>query len=436
MKVYENSSTISINRVIFLVSMAIIFTFFQTHGFSAQGIATGGTAQPQKQGEKFLVSVEKPVNGNIKINPPLPEDGKVDAGTIITITATPDTGYSVDSCYYFNAASGLFGRVNVESMSPEFTITIDQNKTVGASFIDNKALEGFKVIQDVVYARPGVKKLKYDVYSPNGADNLPCIVIIHGGAWIANNEDITRGLARELVRSGKYVVCSIDFRWIGILDGDSMPNTMVDIIEDVFGAIAHIQEHAREYGADPARIAVTGDSSGAHLSAVAIDMVNLIGDGGFAIKENVYQYRPTYMPANKTIEQVRKELTNAIKAAAPSYGGFDIMSLKVFAPTYPDSWFKAVSPINNIPNIKDRAVPQFMLRGTNDTYASNEAVQAYVDALKAAGQTVEYIQIDGASHAFFSWQPDAATKAVFALYGVPCAAKMKDFFDTIFYPKK
>jgi acetyl esterase len=436
MKLNENFCAKSTIRVIFLISMVIIFAFLPNYSFSAQGIGTGGTAQPQKQVEKFLVSVEKPVNGSIKINPPLPEDGKVDAGTIITISATPDKDYSVDSCYYFNAASGLFGRVNVESMSPEFKITIDQNKTVGASFIENKALEGFKVIQDVVYAQPGVKKLKYDVYSPNGAGSLPCIVIIHGGAWIANNEDIARGLARELVRSGKYVVCSIDFRWLGILDGDSMPNTMVDVIEDVFGAIAHIQEHAREYGADPTRIAVTGDSSGAHLSAVAINMINLIGDGGFAIKENVFQYRPTYMPANKTIEQVRKELTNAIKAAAPSYGGFDIMSLKVFAPTYPDLWFKALSPINNIPNIKDRAVPQFMLRGTNDSYVNNETVQAYADALKAAGQPVEYIQIDGANHGFFSWQPDAASKAAFAKYGVPCAAKIKDFFDTIFYPKK
>ena len=45
-----------------------------------------------------------------------------------------------------------------------------------ASFIDKKALEGFTVTQDVVYAQPGVKKLKYDVFAPNNANNLPCIV--------------------------------------------------------------------------------------------------------------------------------------------------------------------------------------------------------------------------------------------------------------------
>lgn len=62
------------------------------------------------------------------------------------------------------------------------------------------------------------------------------------------------------------------------------------------------------------------------------------------------------------------------------------------------------------------------------------AVQAYADALKAAGQTVEYVQVEGAGHAFFDWKPDPQTKKTFARYGVPYAAKMQQFFDTVFYP--
>ena len=68
------------------------------------------TTQPQTQDGKILVSIEQPVNGSIKINPPLPEDGRVEPGTKITIIAVPDKGYSVDSCYYFNAAGGIFGQ--------------------------------------------------------------------------------------------------------------------------------------------------------------------------------------------------------------------------------------------------------------------------------------------------------------------------------------
>jgi acetyl esterase len=436
MRLNVNIRTQSAVRVIVLSSIVLISGLFYSRTISAQERGQRGMAQPQTQDGKILVSVEKPVNGSIKVDPPLPEDGRVNAGTVITIKAVPDEGYSVDSCYYFNAAPGRFGRMNIESMSLEYKITIDQNKTIGASFIESKALEGFKVIQNVVYAKPGVKELKYDVFFPNGAKNLPCIVIIHGGGWSANDEDIMRGLARELVRGGTYVVCSIDYRWINTLDGDEKPNTMANLIEDVYGAIAHIQEHAGEYGADPVRIAVTGDSAGGHLSAAAIDMVNMIGDSGFGVKENVFQYKPTYMPKNKTIQQVCSDLTNAIKAAAPSYGVFDSGSLRSFAGDNPQAWLKAVSPIDNIPNIKDHAAPQYLLRGTRDSLIRNENVQAYTDALKAAGQTVEYVQVEGASHAFFDWKPDAGTKAVFVQYGIPYAAKMKAFFDTVFYPNK
>jgi hypothetical protein len=39
---------------------------------------------------------------------------------------------------------------------------------------------------------------------------------------------------------------------------------MFDLIEDVYGAIADIPEHAEGYGTDPTRIVVTGDSAGGH----------------------------------------------------------------------------------------------------------------------------------------------------------------------------
>ena len=157
----------------------------------------------------FTVKVDAPQNGELKINPPIPEDHQVRAGTVLKIKATPARGFALDSGYYWSAAkSGMY----FETPTPEFEVTIDQNKTVGASFIEQKELRGFKVINNVVYAQPGVKALKYDVYSPKGAKNLPGIVIIHGGGWSVNCEDVMRGLARELVRGGRYVVASVDYR--------------------------------------------------------------------------------------------------------------------------------------------------------------------------------------------------------------------------------
>lgn len=404
--------------------------------FSAAILATAvivGLGQSVSQGETCKVTLDPPANGAIALDRDLPEDGMVEKGTRILVTAVPDEGYAVDSIYY--SVPGRWGVMYFEGMGPMFAVTVNQDKHIGASFIKTSELEGFKVIQNVVYANPGVKNLKYDVFSPDGAEDLPCIVIIHGGGWSTNTEDIMRGLARELVRGGDYVVCSIDYRWIGNLDGDEKPNTMANLIEDVYGAIAHIQEYAIVYGCDPGRIAVTGDSAGGHLSAAAANMVGMIGDGGFGVKDGVYEYKPTYMPEGKSIAQVREEITKAIKAAAPSYGVFGGDIMKAFSGNLPEAAMKAISPIESIPNVKDRAVPQYLLRGTSDMLIRNELVQPYADALKAAGQTVKYVQVEGANHAFFDWKPDERTKATFAKYGVPYAAEMKSFFDAVFYPK-
>jgi acetyl esterase len=387
------------------------------------------------QESTFLVTVDVPENGSIKLDPELSADGKVPAGTTLTVTATPNPGYAFDGGYY--AKPGKWGKMYYESMTPIFQVTVDQNKSIGASFIKKEKLQGFKVTQDVIYAQPGVKKLKYDVFSPVGAKNLPGIVIIHGGGWSSNTEDIMRGLARELVKGGRYVVFSIDYRWIDKADGDETPNTMANLIEDVFGAIAHIQQHAKTYGCDGTRLAVTGDSAGGHLSAVVANMADKIGDSGYGKTPGVFEFLPSYVPLGKSAEQVRRQVTQAIKVAAPSYGVFAGSMLKGYAGNMPDeSWLKAIAPMDNVPNVTVRAVPQYLSRGTKDPLITDEAVGAYAEALKSAGQKVKYVQVEGASHAFFDWKPDAQTKSTFEKYGVPYAADMRAFFDEVFYRKK
>src|SRR5262249_21563215 len=305
-------------------------------------------------------------------------------------------------------------------------------------FIEASAVKDLLVAHDIVYARPGVKPLKYDVFAPKGARNLPVIIIIHGGGWVANDEGIMRGLARELTKGGKFVVASMDYRWAGKEDGDATGNTMADLIDDVFGGIAHIMEHAAQYGGDPGRIGVTGDSAGGHLSAVASLVTTQIGSRGVAQTAGVFEFMPTYMPKGKTIEQVRDDMSKSIKAAAPSYGVFSAAQLNAYSddPAADQSWKEAIAPLSHIPPATERPVPQFLTRGTNDRLITDAAVKEFVDALVKAGQRVEYVQVGGAGHAFFDWKPDDTTKATFANYGVYYAAAMKAFFISVLYKQQ
>jgi acetyl esterase len=388
-------------------------------------------APPTLAADSFTVTLDAPVHGKLQLKPALPADGKYPAGTVVGISTQPDPGYTFDSGYY--SMPGQWGAMFYESMTPTFNVTIKKNLHIGASFIEKSAVAHIDVRQDIVYAKPGVKSLKYDVFTPKGAKNLPIIVIIHGGGWVTNDENIMRGLARELTRGGKFVVASVDYRWGGKADGDATSNTMANLIEDVFGAVAHIMEHAKEYGGDQTRIGITGDSAGGHLSAAASLMVGMIGERGFGQTKGVFEFKPTYLPKGKSSADVRKEMLAAIKGAAPSYGVFDGPFLNPYSenPAADDTWKAAISPQRHIPQASVRAVPQYLVRGTMDPLIPDEMCKSFMEALVKAGQRVEYVQVGGAQHAFFDWKPDAGTKATFMKFGVYYAAQMKAFFESV-----
>jgi acetyl esterase/lipase len=387
--------------------------------------------------ESYAVTLDPAVHGRYQIHPPLPADGKVPAGTVVTVTSQPDAGFSFDSGYH--TGPGPWGEMFFESMTPTFQVTVSRAMRIGVSFIETAAVEHVVVQQDIVYAKPGVKPLKYDVYTPRGAKQpLPIVIIIHGGGWIANDENIMRGLARELTRGGQFVAVSIDYRWAGKADGDVAGNTMANLVEDVFGAIAHTMEHATTYGGDSSRIVLTGDSAGGHLAAVASLMVDRIGDAGFGRKPGVFEFRPSYLPRGRSLADVRQDMRLAIKAAAPSYGVFSGPFLKHYAddhePAADKSWVEAITPLLHIPPASDRAVPQFLLRGTLDPVITDEMCRTFVEALVKAGQRAEYVQVGGASHAFLDWVPDAARQAIFRQFGTYHAAQMRAFFLSLLRP--
>lgn len=371
------------------------------------------------------VGIDEASAGKIKVSPKLPKDGQVKKGKELTISAIDQEGMTLDALYH--TYQGFFGTMHAESVNDNFTFTLTEDTQLGASFIENSAIEHLNVTQDIVYAKPGNKPLKYDVYAPKGAENLPVVIIIHGGGWSSNNEDIMRGLARELTRDGKFVVFSMDYRWIGNLDGDNPPTGMHQIIEDVYGGIAHIQEHAAQYGGNPNQLFLTGDSAGGHLSSSTAIMIERIGDGGFSKETGIFEFKPTYIPSGMSTADLKAKLLKSVLGVAPSYGVFRGQTMGRFIGNDSIIGYN-VAPINHIPNAKDRSIPNFLTRGSNDPLITDEEVSAYTKALNEAGQRAEYIQITGASHAFFDWKPDQQTKDTFAKYGVYYAKRMEEFF--------
>jgi acetyl esterase/lipase len=396
---------------------------------------TGGDGGAGGQAEMFTVYLdETPANGTFTTDPALDPAGTLLApGTVIAVTPTPDPNYLVDSVY--RAVDGPFTMFTgvpdfLDHIVPPYEVTASvDDMTVGAYFIEQSVVAGVKDTQNIEYAKPGNKSLKYDVFEPEAAhSDLPAVVIIHGGGWVANNEDIMRGLGRELAKTGRYVAFSMTYRLAGDADGDDPPTTMAEIINDVFGGIHHIMQNAALYGADASKLAVTGDSAGGHLAAVVATLSDKIGTGGFV--EGVWEFWPTGV-AEGDVAGFKADLQAAVKAVEPSYGVFD--DVDDFDPDH--EWNEHVSPIDNIPDSSVRVLPpQHLTRGSADPLITAASVQAYADALTAAGQVSSIDTIDGASHAYLDWKPHDGTVATFNTFGMTGIGLMIDFYDSVFYP--
>ncbi len=89
---------------------------------------------------------------------------------------------------------------------------------------------------------------------------VPVVVFAHGGGFVFCDLDSHDELCRAMAEAVGAVVISVDYRLAPEHPGPAA-------MEDVYAALIWASEHAAEYGADPGRIAVAGDSAGGNLAA-------------------------------------------------------------------------------------------------------------------------------------------------------------------------
>jgi acetyl esterase/lipase len=123
------------------------------------------------------------------------------------------------------------------------------------------------VDQDISYIVGGGATQTLDVYrQDSSAAGRPSIVLVHGGGFAAGSPDDLARQAR-LAASHGWVAFNVDYRTTSVVgtDGSAWPTEL----EDVKTAVAWVRGHARDYGADPTKLAILGVSAGGTLSALA-----------------------------------------------------------------------------------------------------------------------------------------------------------------------
>ena len=106
--------------------------------------------------------------------------------------------------------------------------------------------------------------------APKTDERLPIILFYHGGGWAAGDIDSHDLLARYYSKHADAIVVNVGYR---LAPEDKFPAAL----DDSVAALRWAANHAREFGGDPDRIAVTGDSAGGQLAAVVCQLVKAQG---------------------------------------------------------------------------------------------------------------------------------------------------------------
>jgi acetyl esterase/lipase len=116
---------------------------------------------------------------------------------------------------------------------------------------------------DIAYGTGARHKL--DIYLPAGAGPHPFVVDIHGGAFKMG--DKTMSAATEQILAAGIAIVRINYRLTGT---DIWPAQL----DDCLAAVAFLRSNGGNYGLDPARMALWGQSAGGFLAvSTALSLV-------------------------------------------------------------------------------------------------------------------------------------------------------------------
>lgn len=252
-----------------------------------------------------------------------------------------------------------------------------------ASAAGADAQPGAYEVRENVEFTSSPEPLKLDAHVPPGKGPFPAVILVHGGGWVTGTK------TAEFIRPLFPVLDRTGFTWFTI-DYRLAPQHKYPAPEqDVESAIRFVKEHAREFKVDPKKIALMGESAGAHL-------VNVVG--------------------------ARNKKPVDVAAVVSFYGPIDL--LKLFGITEADNrpvpHLKGVFGIETLDQkgfeLMRAASPEFYLskktppflfiNGTKDAAVPYEQATLAMELFKKHGLSADLITVQDGIHGVSNWESD------------------------------
>jgi len=229
---------------------------------------------------------------------------------------------------------------------------------------------GESIHRNIVFASPGGRDLRLDLYlPPKSARPAPVVLWVFGGSWKLGSRGYHLNV-RDLTKHG-IAIAAMDYR---LSDEAKYPAQL----QDCQAALHWLQANADQYGLDPKRIAAAGESSGGHLAA-------LLGtiEGREKIRAVFALYPVTDLVA------IGRQYVHGNPSDIERLLGGPIEEKLVLA--------RAGSPVNHV---SPDSPPFLIIHGAKDTLVLPDQSQQLHNRLQAAGVESRLIFLPDKGHWF------------------------------------
>ncbi|KAM7487576.1 hypothetical protein LguiB_025060 [Lonicera macranthoides] len=242
-----------------------------------------------------------------------------------------------------------------------------------------------QVIRGIVYGDQPRNRL--DLYIPKNSDGpKPVIAFVTGGAWIIGYKAWGSLLGQQLSERDIIVAC-IDYR-------NFPQGTISDMVKDASQGISFVCNSISEYGGDPNRIYLMGQSAGAHIAACALveQAIKEAGEGE-STSWSVTQLKAYfglsggYNLLNLVDHFHSRGLYRSIFVSIME----GEKSLCRFSPEVMVQDPQIRNSVSLIPRI-------FLFHGNEDYSIPSDASKTFANALRRVGAKAESILYDGKTH--------------------------------------
>lgn len=255
---------------------------------------------------------------------------------------------------------------------------------------DNMGLLNLNLCKsNILMSKENINGVNCRVYKREGLkENLPCIVYIHGGAFIGGSLDVSENPCKLIAEGINGVVISVDY--------SLAPENPYPLgLNDCRKVVEYIEENNFLYGIDKNKIGIVGESAGANLATIVANENSNIKFQGLVypvvtfIEKNPFFNWDIDLYENPYKEEKIYNFINSLR-------NFEDLVQKLYIQRELDPRREDLSPIFN----KNLSKAKKTLIAVSEYDYLRVQGEAYGKLIHKAGVETKIIRYEGVNHAF------------------------------------